>query len=243
MLPAPKKQQKPSHKLKAENIEVLKMAALYGANASGKSNLIKTVSLLQSLITEEGDYERHQLSGKKFRKNRDSPEKPILIAIEFAIEQKLFTYAIKFGITQIWNEELYRTGDKESLIFERETNESGKTKTRFPSSFEEDHEGKILKSIIEKNLTKPTRPLFKQLSELDNPYFEDLKLAFTWFTEHLTVITPEHSPVYLPYLFDRDAELRKYANYVIRSIGAGIKELDLANVPADPEFLEHLGID
>ena len=40
----------PHHKINLGGIDVLRLSAIYGANGSGKSNLIKSVGFLQSII-------------------------------------------------------------------------------------------------------------------------------------------------------------------------------------------------
>jgi len=41
------------HKYKINGFEILKTSAIYGANGAGKSNLVKSISLLQDLVIEE----------------------------------------------------------------------------------------------------------------------------------------------------------------------------------------------
>ena len=40
------------HKITKNNVDFLRMTAIYGANGSGKSNLIKSISLLETLIKD-----------------------------------------------------------------------------------------------------------------------------------------------------------------------------------------------
>jgi len=113
------------------NIAILKSVGIYGANASGKSNLLRAFYALQYLIVESGDlrdgdpihcYEPFLLSeGMK--------DQPIVFEIEFLIpDGSRYVYKVAFLRQKIIEERLslYQTS-KESLVFERTESDTKET--------------------------------------------------------------------------------------------------------------------
>ena len=52
MFPAPRLKTHPNHVYKTEQVDVLKAAAIYGANGSGKSNLVLAMEYLREIIVD-----------------------------------------------------------------------------------------------------------------------------------------------------------------------------------------------
>jgi AAA15 family ATPase/GTPase len=110
------------------DFSLLKSVGVYGANASGKSNLLKAFYALQwiavySKILDDGDklpcYEPYRLSDT-------CKTKATTFEIEFIIPEKgRFSYKISFVKNVIVNEKLacYRTS-KEAILFERKKSDT-----------------------------------------------------------------------------------------------------------------------
>ncbi len=172
MLPSPKYKRLDSHKYSINNFDVSKMSSLYGANGAGKSNLIKSLSLLKNIVLKEELPLR--LKDSKFKFNDKNDERPQIMAIEFFQNDVAYYYALEIANNTIKTEELYQSGlgrDKDKLIFERKTDEKEKTHLTFLEMFENDKESQLLKRIIEKNLAKPNKPLLQLLTTLNNRVF------------------------------------------------------------------------
>lgn len=226
MLPAPRYTRLSEHKYNLNGFEVLKMASIYGANAAGKSNVIKALSLLQMIIVEEELPIRIKESQFKFMASAEST--PQVLSVEFFQAGKAFLYAIEITNGIISTEELYLSGlgkVEDSLLFERKTTAKGECVLRLMDGFEQDAESMVLKRVIEKNLAKPDKPILKLLSSLDNAFLDDIKIAIQWFTETLVIITPDAKPNALVRVLDMDADFKKYAEDVMRSLDVGITNL------------------
>lgn len=105
-----------------DEIGLLKSVAVYGANASGKTNLLLAVQTLKKLIVESGDwkdgdsidcYEPYLLSGETINK-------PTKFEIEFYVGKERYRYHIEYNLKEILFEKLdqYKTS-KPSNIFTR----------------------------------------------------------------------------------------------------------------------------
>jgi uncharacterized protein len=226
MLPSPKYKRLDSHKYSINNFDVLKMSSLYGANGAGKSNLIKSLSLLKNIVLKEELPLRLKDSKFKFRDKEDNT--PQILAIEFFQNNVAYYYALEIANNTIKTEELYQSGlgrDKDKLIFERKTDEKEKTHLTFLNAFENDKESQLLKRIIEKNLAKPNKPLLQLLTTLNNPFLDAVNDAFKWFEETLEIIYPDLKPSALVHRIDLDSDFKHYANDIMSSFNIGVNSL------------------
>lgn len=106
-------------------VEVLKTAAIYGANAAGKSNLVKAIEYLKDIVA-------HNISilvpqSKRFRLDKNYLDKPTIFRIEYEIENFHFDYAIEIYKGKIITEWLYLINDikkgEDRLLFKRNKKE------------------------------------------------------------------------------------------------------------------------
>ncbi len=80
------------HVYKQNDVELLKMAAIYGANGSGKSNFISSLMDLRSLVYI-GTLPFFSDS-KKFRLNIKNETLPIIFEVEFIEKGIMFLYSM-----------------------------------------------------------------------------------------------------------------------------------------------------
>lgn len=226
MLPSPKYKRLDSHKYNIKNFDVLKMASIYGANGAGKSNLIKSLSLLKNIVTKEELPIRFKDLKFKFGDNIEN--NPQILGIEFFQDEMSYYYGLEILNNIIKTEELYQSGlgkSADKLIFERKTDENDKIHITFLEAFENDKESQVLKKIIEKNLAKPNKPLLKLLTTLNNPFLEKANNALKWFEDTLEIIYPDSKPNALAHKLDFDKEFKHYAEDIMRSFNIGIDGL------------------
>lgn len=224
MLPNNRYKRLPHHKYDVNGFGLLKMTALYGANAAGKSNFVKAVILLKKIIT--GEKLPAEISDLQF-KFRDKKYEDQILAVEFFQDKKSFYYALKINNNIIKTEELYISGlgkKEDRLIFERNTNKEGKTNITFFNEFENDKESQVLKRVIEKNLAKSGQPILKLLTTLNSPLLNEVNIAFDWFESTLQFLFKVSHPA-LAHFIDEDDTYKNYAEHLINSFHLGIDEL------------------
>lgn len=93
MFPNPKRVSFPNHIYGEMTVPLLKQAAVYGANGSGKSNFIKAVSFLKSFVTDENYLKNIDLEDYIFQLTSARQSK-ISFEIEFFIKEKYFIYKL-----------------------------------------------------------------------------------------------------------------------------------------------------
>ena len=122
---------------------VVKTKAIYGANASGKSNLIRgLVSMWQIIKYNLIDKEVFQKFISPYRQDENLRNQPSYFQIIFTEDGNKYRYGFEVDQEKVHREWLYQKKEKEVVLFERE----GQKITELnESSF---HEGKIIKKGI-----------------------------------------------------------------------------------------------
>lgn len=225
MIPAPRFTRLDGHKYRNPEIELLKMASFYGANGAGKSNLIRALELLQTIVLS-GDIPS-SLALQRM-KHFHSVEEPTLLGVEFIINKKAYVYAIEIGKSSILKEELYFSGlgkRDDELIFERTSEEGGKSTLLLSDKVMKSDEGMVLKQILERNLIKHNKSALKILVTLNNELFSETEDAYQWFKHKMKIISPTTKNGALAHLLDIDKGFHQYAEENVSSFGVGIKRL------------------
>ena len=118
-----------SHLIKTGNNEhpsLLKTVAIYGANASGKSNLLLGLARMRRFVLENlKDFRLGRKSvNVPFAFSKDCTEKPTLFEIQFLTENGLYRYGFEIGRQMVEEEWLYRD-EKELFHRTREGIDAG----------------------------------------------------------------------------------------------------------------------
>jgi AAA15 family ATPase/GTPase len=199
-----------------KDFSLLKMAAIYGANGSGKSNFVKALSFLKEIVVN-GEVP-NDLSNAPFLL-QDAPfEQPQTIGIEFMAEGQSFWYAVEIVNGIITTEELYETNlgkGEPKLMFEKEFGENNYI--NLGENFDKKIlELKYLNRFIKSNMS--TINLFYYLKQ------PNTKQVFNWF-KNLEIITPSKKADNLIYLLAQDKEFNSFANSLIKTFNTGIQKI------------------
>lgn len=214
------------HKYSFNGFDILKTSSIYGANGAGKSNLIKSLELFQKLIVREKI--PLNLRESKFKFNTKDDNQDQVFAIEFIQDATAFYYGIVLNSGVISTEELYISGlgkEEDKLLYERKTDKKGNTSVVFLNDFEKDEKSQVLKSVLLEEFVKSDEPILRLISNRDNKYLKNVKLAYKWFEDTLQIITPDSKPRALAHKIDTDTEFKKYAKGLMCSFNIGITEL------------------
>lgn len=171
----------------AKDVALLKMAALYGANGAGKSNLAKAMVFLRDLVAK-GWLSPAPL---QFKLQSNPQALPTSFEVEFLSGAASFTYGVDLSASQVLEEWLYRTfPDKEDdLIFHRRSNKGG-TIIDTAKAFVQTEEQRLRIRLYEKELLGPT-DLFLQKLGVTKAEFGPVQEVYQWFTQYWTIIFPQ----------------------------------------------------
>lgn len=109
--------------LEGEKFNLLPSAFIYGANASGKSNVLRALEAFCSFIVKSTDQKLGELIPiyEPFKLNKESLDSPSFFEIKFIMGGVRHRYSIEFNKSEIIREELFFYPEKrEAKLFSRE---------------------------------------------------------------------------------------------------------------------------
>lgn len=224
----PNKTQRLSHhKITKNDVDILRLSALYGANGSGKSNLIKSISLLESMIVDDGKLPANSDELKFRLKSEENLNDPISIGIEFYIKSKIYYYSITFNEEIILNEYLAESKkEKDILIFERNVENKVQSITFF-DGYVNNEKNKLFVDVLAEKLLQKDELLLSFLNSKYKDEFPDIVNAFKWFDETLVIIKPDAKPGAIAHLLDTNSEINDFANNLISKLNTGIFKINV----------------
>lgn len=167
---------------KESSKKILPVITIYGANSSGKSNLLLAFAeMTQIILKSSSSNSSNKLNTDTFALSVENNDKPTFFEASFSINETFFRYGFEYTKDQIQKEWLYKMVEKkEKPLFLRNTKGIGVDEVLFP-------EGKDKESYT------PENRLF--LSVVDQLNGQISKSIIKWFYE-LNVISGIHDEKY-----------------------------------------------
>lgn len=216
-----------------ENRRILKAGFLFGANASGKSNLLKAVNTAR-MIALDG-LQDVSIDRMYFRIDPEYSHKPGSFQFDIFSNGTFYSYGFAFSYIDrtILSEWLYRiNGNSEICIFERNTDNGISTVSSDLKFTDEDTAARF--RIYGKDVSRTNTFLreicSKELLQLDD--FSAFRDVWQWL-KHLIIIFPEtHINPFGWYNAMADDSVRKQ----IASFDTGIKDIHTEYISPDSLF-------
>lgn len=215
-------------------IRALKAGVIFGANASGKSNLIKAIAFGQKMVLR-GSGSENTINFQNFRLDADYRNKDSRLEYEIQYGTKNYAYGFVFnrqGIVEEWLYEMTKTSEKK--VFERDN--------RKKDNFD-------LSNLIKKNKSAEERQFLKFIAKgtPDNQLFlteiktrkvrenvsdiSDVLNVLDWFQNRLKVIFPNDKYNQgLKFEIKEDEELLETFNQFLDYFDTGISGVCLEKV-------------
>jgi AAA15 family ATPase/GTPase len=210
----------PSHIYSNIDIPVLKQSVIYGANGSGKSNLLNAIDFIKEFVLNKDFINQDVINRSKFRLLESENKQPVKLGIEFKGESQYYKYKFELEINNVV-ERLFVSGigkKEDELIFSRVGN-----------TIE-------MKKGVSQEITNATTKLLKKnpyssLLSLNNefPIINDsrVKESFEWFQQNLNVLRLNRIFPSLIDMMSRNKPLLKFANNIFNNIGLGVQSLEI----------------
>lgn len=244
---------KENHLIDEYNLKLLKFSAIYGANASGKSNLLKAINFGKNIIL--GGIKTN-LSNLYCRIKDSNKNKISSFEYEIKIKDKFYAYGFdlmlsKNSIQAEWLYELDKIKNKEVLIYTRELNQDIKINNEY---FGNNNEILSRLNVYHSDMKSQDAVLFLTIMNKNKEtLYKDnstnnvciLKDIFSWFANSLTIIFPQVGLDNTPF-FSSEESIEKI-NKLISTFGTGISECKVveanfqelqATIP--PEILKNM---
>ena len=118
--------------VRAAGKRLLKLALIYGANASGKTTVLKALDFLRDLVVNPKEKKTDILDFSPYLFDANTPEQSTELTIEFVQEEVCYEYGVTFTRQAVISEVLYRDAPEKKLVYKRTTDiEEQLTKINF----------------------------------------------------------------------------------------------------------------
>lgn len=205
-------------------LSLLRSAAIYGANASGKSNLVRALMTMRRLVLNSATKIQagEKLPIERFRLDVSMRQKPAHFQIVFLLNGKRYRYGFEADEERVHSEWLYHAAQRETRLFVREGqvfDVSTSFKREAPASVQE-----------------KTRSNALFLSVLAQFNGDIATKILDWFRLQLRAISGLDDEAYAGYTLERlatEENFRQRAREVIRLADTGILDLSVKALPPD----------
>ena len=237
---AGKAQQHPHHLTKLQkptNLKLLKAGVIYGANASGKSNLVKAIAYARDRILQ-GTRPKQLIPFSPFRFDRESQSKPSKFTFEFSTGDTSYNYGFSLDAQRIHEEWLYElTATSERQIFERKTSANDEVEINFNIKFDSKDDENFLRFVARG--TRPNQLFLTETIERNVEHFADV---YNWFNYSLMIVYPHSRIRGLPIHFHMENDFKHGFIELLKLFDTGIsgvelQPVDIENEPIPPHIL------
>lgn len=193
---------------------LLSTAAIYGANASGKSNLIDALGTMNDLVLKSAEATKQtgNIPVDGHRLSMDTMDRPTRFELVFLVQDKQYRYGFCTTPERVVEEWLYWVPtSKEALLFHRNMDVY-----RLGRGFREG------RAIIEK--TRPNALFLSVVAQFNGLIASRIT---TWFSDRLNVVSGLHPESLTPYTLERyfEGEYKDQIAELIRKLDLGIVDL------------------
>jgi uncharacterized protein len=215
-----------------KDLELIKSAAIYGANASGKSNLAKAIGFMRWFMvnSSKDTQSTDEINVERFRLNRETEGKPSFFEIAFLLDGKKYRYGFEATTERVVSEWLfYVPKSRETKLFERKGQ-----KINFAKSYGEGIE----------QLTKLTRDNALFLSVCAQFNVDIAERILNWITNNLKLISASDDNGYLGYTLTclKESKNKDEILQLVKTLDLSIHDIDVEQISDDslPESLREI---
>jgi hypothetical protein len=207
---------------------LLRSAVIYGANAAGKSNLIRAMDTAQRLIRDPS--ERRPIA--PFRFQTGTP-KPSSFEFRFLIGDRIFIYGfdiLKDTVTSEWLALLKGDGDSD-VVYDRDDRGAVTVHKHSEAMFPDDSKMfPTLTALAQVDILGDQLFLNRILSIPVAAQGVTLSAIAKWFLNDLTILPANSRSIELIDRLHDDSRFRTLSSAFLNNVGTGVGELDIVVV-------------
>lgn len=216
-------------------LRLLKLGLIYGANASGKTTILKALDFLRTIALEPLEKKNDELDFNPFLFDPIYKSDNSKIDIAFVHKQKKYNYEVVFNKNAVVSEQLFIYNPNKANIFKRITDEQKKlTEIIFGSKI------KINKNT-EKHLTANTLWNNTVLGGFlkTNVEIQELEEVTDWFNDYLSPIiyTRSNLDSYITERINKDGLEKKIVTDILKKADFNISDIliqeEEKNIPTE----------
>lgn len=217
-------------------VPVLKMAAVYGANGAGKSNLVKALNFIKEFALNKEFLKQSPPEGHVFALQAAKNDRPLEIAVEFLVSKSVgYVYSVAVSAKGVERERLFRSGLGEKpmeLIYER-TLDTISFSFGTPSNIPE-----LVGRLLKKN---PWSSFLALNAEFPVVPGADIFRVVKWFRKNLVIIESNSMVPGLIHMMRSNRPLMEFTDSMMRRLCLGISSLEVETENADEWLMHHAG--
>ena len=235
MFPNMRKESLTNHiTMAAEVLPTLRMAAIYGANGAGKSNMLKGVDFIKLLVTNKDFLNQSKVSRYFYALKDDPASQPITLTIEFVTKAgKAFIYSVGIAKDGIKFETLMESGlgaKENKEVFTREGDTLSFTVK--PS----DEVQQMIKAWLEKN---PFASLLTINDDMPVLSDKNIDIVKNWFQEELVLLNFHSLNPALIELLRRNKKITAFTSDLFKAVDLGINTVKVQTEDFDEWIRSH----
>lgn len=216
----------------APNIRILRLAIVYGANASGKSNLIEVFEFLRIFWFKQPKSKDNPTGVIPFLMDENTPQELSEFTLIFYIDGTKYFYSLELEKTKVISEKLYLyPGTQPALIFKRIFNNDISKITFNPKRVKISQTAK--EEISVKCLVNSS--VFAAYNQV-NVHIPELEIVINWIKSHykLPCIIPNTDLVnYVEKTILKKQEIKNYVLHFLRQADFNISNIHTEVVERD----------
>jgi AAA15 family ATPase/GTPase len=222
----------------------LPIAVIYGANGAGKSNLVRALRFMQTLVLR-GTEPKKPIGRRAFIFDKESAAKPTEFKLQCVEGKNVYAFGCRVSDKHVDAEWLSVLRDgKEISVYERITASDGEVTIEAGPVLKDDTWGDHDKVLALTKVGVLPNQLFlhaarQNLREQDQGPV--LRGALRWFGEQLTVIPADSTFASLAQLVAQDDNFTNFAGEFLRNVGTGVDKLRVDTSQVEESVLSGLG--
>ena len=205
-----------------KGINILNTAVLYGANASGKTTVLRGIGFLARLLNMSHEMQKgRKINVKPFKLDRAWLDKPSSFEIVFKTEGVKYAYGFSATEDKVIDEYLYYyPKGRQSIIFERENT----TDYKFTSDVE-------LQTQIKNKFDSPNKLYLSTASLWE---YENAQIPFKWLTSSVQIIiSHERLEEFTANLMKESEVINKRVKSLMKNAIKDIEDISFTEIEID----------
>jgi uncharacterized protein len=207
--------------------KILPIAAIYGGNASGKTNFFKALNFVKELVVK-GTQPDSLISVESFLLDTKDSEKPTSFSFELLIDETIYEFSFSVTRKRILEEKLVKvSNNSETILYDRRDNQANFDKS-------------LAKDQFLDFAFKGTRDNQLFLTNSVSQKVEIFKPVYNWFKDILVLVAPDSRFTPFEHFLDEEHPLYSTMNKRLSQLDTGIDHLGFQEIPINNISLPEL---
>lgn len=205
-----------------EDYSVLKTSAMYGGNASGKTNMIIAIEFIQKIISQKNFFRSDFFLRKYSKYKLSNSDAPSVFEIEFIYDKRLFNYEVRIDEKVIVYErlkEVYKDKNKKSTVYEFD---KGSIELHGKTNYISNRTKAYLKDEIQHDFI--TSSIIANHDFFASDFLEGIS---NWFRKQVKFLYPFYKETDYAFLMVSNERFKENFNRFIRFADLGIEKVDV----------------